>query len=384
MRQDQRGFVVITAIIVVAAVSVGTLAVPLAVNAIDVGPDNPFYDLERLGEQIQGVSTIDQMKERFGEYRGVTERGGGTEYMWVLDEFYELMTKVVEETPNEVLAAQGVTDWMQEQVSGIVVVKADLAEDLAGELNDEISGMPVLSMMLVNLQGELGELKGQLQGVSMSDDNTENVELRIDEILYQLRYIAMRNRARIGTKLMWKVQLCNWIHAKLDEISIPMWAEAWIGEENQSIDELWELVLELFDNRYNEVENLIAYLENEENLALPGPNYRVELVLELKDHAVKVYELSDEIALRMLVRAYRRLGRIEWDLWRIAVFADQYPYLVEDIQQRIEALPDTINEEQLYDMLETAQMRFEQGNYRVAAGYLRTLELLLTVLEMGS
>lgn len=84
VRMDQRGFAVIPAILVVAAVASTAVAVPVVVDKIDVGPDSPFYALERLGEQIQGLSVSALVTERVAEYQQVAAQGQATQFSSLL------------------------------------------------------------------------------------------------------------------------------------------------------------------------------------------------------------------------------------------------------------------------------------------------------------
>ncbi|GAI08979.1 unnamed protein product, partial [marine sediment metagenome] len=103
---EQKGIAAITAVIIVAASIGAGVATPVIVDAADVDPDSPFYGLERLGEQIRMVGGEDQMKERWGEYVSLVNRGKGLAYRSILETFVEKMHDVVPgdvETKQEIV-----------------------------------------------------------------------------------------------------------------------------------------------------------------------------------------------------------------------------------------------------------------------------------------
>jgi len=186
---EQRGVAAITAVIIVAA-SVGAgAATPVIVDAVDVDPDSPFYSLERLGERIRMIGGEDQMKERWGEYGRLVDRGKGLAYKSILEEFSEKMRDVV---PGDVETKQETVRWMQEQMPGIGLVQLRLTKELYEKLGEDI---PEASEEIENEIKVLEELEQELPVATPAGQ--ENIRARLRLIMQHLQRLVQRYREGI-------------------------------------------------------------------------------------------------------------------------------------------------------------------------------------------
>ncbi|MCK4405092.1 MAG: hypothetical protein KAV43_01115, partial [Hadesarchaea archaeon] len=134
-RLDQKGVAALAVVIVIAASTGAAVATPVIVDVADVDPDHPLYGLERLGERIRMVGDDDQMRERWGEYARLVDRGKGIGYKKILEEFVEKMHAVA---PGDVEAEREEIQWMQGRMLGIGRVQLRLSKELCEGLKDDL------------------------------------------------------------------------------------------------------------------------------------------------------------------------------------------------------------------------------------------------------
>ena len=181
---DKRGVAPIT-IIVIVVVSAGvTVGVPVAVDVADVDPDHPLYALERLGERIRMIGDEDQMKERWGEYARLVDRGKGLEYKEILEEFVEKMRICV---PWDVAAKQEVVQWMQDQMPGIGRVHLKLCKEMLEKCKEDL---PELEE---ELEDEIEAIEGYEELPTLPPELLEEIRAR----LHLIREKVEEHRARI-------------------------------------------------------------------------------------------------------------------------------------------------------------------------------------------
>lgn len=270
------------AVIAIIAVSAAvTTAVPVAVDAIDVDPDHPLYGLERLGEQIRRIDTEDQMKERWGEYARLVERGKGLEYKAVLEEF---VTRMHEVAPGDVEAKQEVVRWMQEQMPGIGLVQLKLCQKLAEKLKEDLAGIPGVPEEIENEIEEIENCVRAWHGAS--PELRENIRAHLRLIRERLENITERHRARIHKPLFTYLDIDNMLVDVDVTVNVEMKIHG-IGPPSLPVE--FEEKLEEFDNLLAEVQTmLVGTPEN-----APGRHAAerlVELAIRFKDNAVTAYE----------------------------------------------------------------------------------------------
>lgn len=270
------------AVITIIAVSAGvTTAVPVAVDAIDVDPDHPLYGLERLGERIRRINTEDQMRERWGEYARLAERGKGLEYKRILEEF---VTRMHEVAPGDVEARKEAVRWMQEQMPGIGLVQLRLCRELAERLKEDLADLPEVQG---EVEDEIGEIENYVRGwQAASPELRENIRAHLRLIMGRLENIAERHRARIRKPFFAYLDIDNMlvdvdikvnVEAKVNTIRPPNWAAG-------------------FENALGEFEILLSEVEMMlEGAPENAPGRRaaerlVEVAIELRDKAAAAYE----------------------------------------------------------------------------------------------
>lgn len=179
LKLGRRGTAPIAVLAILLASTGAAVATPVVVDAADVDPDSPFYGLERLGERIRMVSDDDQMKERWGEYQRMINRGKGLAYREILGEFKEKMQNV---PPGDVEAKMEVVQWMQEKMPEVGLAEIKLARDFSSDM-----------MNLVNAPEAIEELKNELSLLKELEENFQNAtpEMR-ENILARLRLIVER------------------------------------------------------------------------------------------------------------------------------------------------------------------------------------------------
>jgi len=131
---DQRGVAALIVLIIVLASAGAAAATPVAVDVADIDQDHPLYELERVGERIRMVDNEHQMMERFQEYSKMCEKGKGSQYHAIMQEFRERMIDILETTPENTEAKARVIAWMQEQMPGIGKIRLELMREAAAQL----------------------------------------------------------------------------------------------------------------------------------------------------------------------------------------------------------------------------------------------------------
>ncbi|MCS7131109.1 MAG: hypothetical protein NZ934_00030, partial [Hadesarchaea archaeon] len=228
MRRLGQGGIATVAVVAIIIVAAGaTAATPVAVDAADVDPDHPLYALERLGEKIRGVSVEAQMRERWGEYARLVERGKGLEYRQVLEEF---VTRMHEVAPGDVEARQEVVRWMQEQMPGIGLVQLRLCREFAEGLKADLADLPDASH---EVEEEIAGIENCIREWQLSLELRETIRARLRLIMERLENIAERHRARIRERVLRYLDIDNMlvdvdikvnVEPKVNEIRPPDWA----------------------------------------------------------------------------------------------------------------------------------------------------------------
>lgn len=99
---DQRGIMLLPMVIIIAvAMSTSVLVVPTIADIANVNPDSPFYPLERLGEDIRGISANDRMMERAEEYLEMAASGKAEQYSIILQDFQNDMAAATVEPAQQ-------------------------------------------------------------------------------------------------------------------------------------------------------------------------------------------------------------------------------------------------------------------------------------------
>lgn len=182
---DQRGVAAIPLVVIIAVSTAAALATPVIVDVADVDPDSPFYGLERLGESIRMVGGEDQMKERWGEYAQLVNRGKGLVYKHILEEFVQKMQEVV---PGDVATKQEIAQWMQEQMPGIGEVRLRLLKELAQGIKEDLADLPDVSGVIEDEINEIGSYEGKLP--TATPVQLENIMARAQVFRERLGSIA--------------------------------------------------------------------------------------------------------------------------------------------------------------------------------------------------
>lgn len=308
---EQKGVAAITAVVIIAASIGAGVATPVIVDAADVDPDSPFYGLERLGEQIRMVGGEDQMKERWGEYVSLVNRGKGLAYKSILEEFVGKMGDVV---PGDVETKQEIVQWMQEQMPRINMVQLRLCKELCQQLRQELENTP-----------EAEWLENCIRECENFEENWDKLELRA-QIRARLRLIreimeniANRYRAQIHKPI--DVDIYFDIDNVLVDVDVTVNVEVGISAENlPDLSEAFENKLEEFDNLLVEVQIMLEGAPENAH-GRHAAERLVEVAINLKDKAVAAYE-EEKIrrALALIHAARIHLGNAE----RILEHADEW------------------------------------------------------------
>jgi ElaB/YqjD/DUF883 family membrane-anchored ribosome-binding protein len=275
-RLDQRGIAAVTVVVIIAVSAGGAVATPVIVDVADVDPDHPLYGLERIGERIRMIGDEDQMKERWGEYVRLVDRGKGLEYKNILEEFVEKMREVA---PGDVAAKQEVVRWMQEQMPGIGLVKLKLQKELLQGLKEDL---PEISDEIDDLIDEIENCEPQLRVPELR----ENARARMRLIREKLENLAERHRGRIRRP----VNVYFHVDNVLVDVDITVNVEINITIERPPI------TVAKFDEKLEEFNELLAEVQAmlegtpENTIGRRAAERLVEVAIRLKDKAVDAYE----------------------------------------------------------------------------------------------
>ncbi|MFQ6129668.1 MAG: hypothetical protein ACE5OT_02525 [Candidatus Hadarchaeaceae archaeon] len=279
MKLDEKGVAMVSVAVIVLVAAGGAVAVPVAVDAVDVDPDHPLYALERLGERIRMVSVEDQMKERWSEYSYLVDRAKGLEYKHVLEEFVQKMHEVV---PGDVAAKQDIVRWLQENMPGIGLVQLKLQKELAERLREGFTDLPEIREEIENEIDEIENMEEILPGAT--PELRENITAHLRLIKEKLVNIARRYPERVRPvnvyfdidNVLVDVDITVNVEVKINVIRPPDWTT---GFEN-ALDEFENLLLEVQAMLQGTPENA------------PGRHAAerlVEVAIELRDKAVAAY-----------------------------------------------------------------------------------------------
>ncbi len=277
---EQKGVAAITAVVIIAASIGAGVATPVIVDTVHVDPDSPFYGLERLGEQIRMVSDEDQMKERWGEYVSLVNRGKGLAYKETLEEFVEKMREVV---PGDVETKQEIVQWMQEQMPEIGMVQLKLYGELCQQLKQELDNTPAAEW-IENCIRECENLE--------QSGNTHELRAQIRARLWLIRETIenITNRYRTQINKPMDVDVYFDIDNALADLDVTENVEINISMENfPNLSEAFENKLEEFNTSLVEVQIMLEGAP-ENTDGKHAAERLVEVAVDLKDKAVAGFE----------------------------------------------------------------------------------------------
>jgi len=266
-RLDQRGVAALAVVIVIAASTGAAVATPVIVDVADVDPDHPLYGLERLGEQIRMVGDDDQMKERWGEYARLVDRGKGVGYKKILEEFVE---KVYAVAHGDVEAEREEIQWMQGQMLGIGRVQLRLTKELCEGLKDDL---PEIGEEIDRICDEIENCEEWLEVAELR----ENARARLRLIREKIENIVRRHRARIRRPVNTYFDIDN----VLADVDVTVNIEVDI-----TIVRPIPIVARSFEEKENEFENLFAEVQAMLEGA-PENTHGVRAVRQLVEVAIK-------------------------------------------------------------------------------------------------
>ena len=276
-RLDQKGVAALAVVIVIAASTGAAVATPVIVDAANVDPDHPLYGLERLGERIRMVGDDDQMRERWGEYARLVDRGKGAKYKKILEEFVEKMHAVV---PGDVEAEREEVQWMQGQMLGIGRAQLKLSKELCESLKDDL---PEVSEEIDRICDEIENLEEWLEVAELR----ENARARLRLIREKIENIVRRHRARIRRPVNIYFDIDN----MLVDVDVTVNTEVDI-----TIVRPIPIVARSFEEKENEFENLFAEVQAmlegapENTHGVRAVRQLVEVATKHKDSAVTAYD----------------------------------------------------------------------------------------------
>ncbi len=294
---DQRGVAALTVVIIVAASAGAAVATPVAVDAADVDPDHPLYGLERLGERIRMVNNEHQMRERFQEYSKMCEKGKGSQYQAIMQEFREKMRNILENTPENTEAKARAIAWMQEQMPGIGRIRLELMREAAVQLREDLEGAE--AQTLENCLAELEECKSELNA---SPEKLDEIEAHLALIRERIENIADRHGNRVRDRVFARLN----VEANVEEnIEITIRGENFVWRKI-ALENIYQEQLERFDNLYAEVQAMLAGAP-ENTHGKHAAERLTEKAVELKDRAIEAYESEKIGRVLGLVHASNRL-----------------------------------------------------------------------------
>jgi hypothetical protein len=209
---EERGILPIVAVVIIAMVGSG-FALPVAVSYADVRPDHRLYFLKERGEWIRRLNDFQKMKIRWKEFTIMAKENKGLEYEKIYDKFWNIYCKISNE--NKVI------QWITEKENELIDIQFYLLIEVVKD-NKE----------LVNIvENKWMEIRPYCQN---TEDVMAFVEYLKDNLkIVNVKYLRMEN--------------------KLDNLYTRRWA---MMENN------WNVMLEMFDNYKNEVENLLVTVPN--------------------------------------------------------------------------------------------------------------------------
>lgn len=278
-RLDQKGVAALAVVIVIAASTGAAVATPVIVDVADVDPDHPLYGLERLGERIRMVGDDDQMRERWGEYARLADRGKGIGYKKILEEFVEKMHAVA---PGDVEAEREEIQWMQGQMLGIGRVQLRLSKELCEGLKDDLSEV---SEEIDRICDEIENCEEWLEVAELR----ENARARLRLIREKIENIVRRHRARI-------IRPVN-IYFDIDNMLVDVDVTVNV-EVDITIVRPIPIVTQSFEEKLSEFGNLLAEVQVQAMLEGAPENTHgvraarrlVEVATKHKDNAMTAYE----------------------------------------------------------------------------------------------
>ncbi|MFQ6129854.1 MAG: hypothetical protein ACE5OT_03485 [Candidatus Hadarchaeaceae archaeon] len=276
-RLDQRGVAALTAVVVIAASTGAAVATPVIVDVADVDPDHPLYGLERLGERIRMVRDDDQMKERWGEYVRLIDRGKGVKFKKILEEFVEKMHAVA---PGDTEAEREELQWMQGQIPGISRAQLRLSKELCEGLKDDL---PELSEKINRICDEIENSEEWLEVAELR----ENVRARLRLIREKIENIVRRHKARIRRPVN--------IYFDIDNVLVDVDVTVNV-EVNITLVRPIPIIAQSFEEKLSEFDNLLAEVQAmlegapENTHGVRAARRLVEVATKHKDRAVTAYQ----------------------------------------------------------------------------------------------
>jgi len=299
---EQKGIAAITAVIIVATSIGAGVATPVIVDAVDVDPDSPFYGLERLGEQIRMVGDEDQMKERWGEYVSLVNRGKGLAYRSILETFVEKMHDVV---PGDVETKQEIVQWMQEQMPRVGMVQLRLCKEICQQLKQDLDNTPEAEW----IENCIRECENFEENWDTHELRTQ-IQARLRLIRERIKHIMNIYRAQIHKPM--DVDVYFDIDNVLVDVDVTANVEIDINAENlPDLSEAFENKLEEFNTLLAEVQIMLEGAPENAH-GKHAAERLVEVAINLKDKAVTGFgEGKTRRALALIHAAKVHLGNAE-------------------------------------------------------------------------
>ena len=229
---------VMVVIIVVVALGAG-VATPVVVDLVDVDPDHPLYGLERLGERIRMVKDFDQMKDRFGEALRMCEKGKGSYYRGIIEEFSEKMEALA---PEHLEAEAEIIAWIENHMPDIGKIKLLLLKEAVKHLKH--GAPPDVLGVAENCIEELEECEYWLP------ENLDDVLARLELIRERFENLRPKHPEPIG-----EVKISIDVYTRFRENVDVVYPRIFVPKEN--LEEKYDELLERFDNKYDELMSLL-------------------------------------------------------------------------------------------------------------------------------
>lgn len=207
---EARGIAPLVVIVIVAACAGGAVATPVAVDSIDVDPDHPLYALERIGEAIKRVGDEARMEERFNEFSKMCEKGKGSQFTSVFEDYAntrtKLLTKFAENTPQRVR----LLERLQAQETKMVQNRIQLALEAATQLKKDLSGTEDATLC-ENMEAELTQMRLEVA------TRLEAVEAKLELIEQKVEQLKEAYRNRVDARVRATVEARKKVKEELTE-----------------------------------------------------------------------------------------------------------------------------------------------------------------------
>ncbi len=238
---ESKGIAPLVVMIIVVAAGGASIGAPVAVDTIDVDPDSPFYALERLGERIKGVGDMSLMQERFMEFSKMCDKGKGSSYLSIQDEFQRLYDKLMTKLPENSPKRAKILEWIQKQRARFVKNRIQLLKEAALRMKLDLRGTTD-EARVAEIEEQLSQALEKLRArprVQVPPE-LDNVLLEVAGQLELLKQKISELKARVETKLSLKVRKS--IEAEESATEVEFEVEARAGKPSE--EEYQELLEE--------------------------------------------------------------------------------------------------------------------------------------------